>query len=616
MPNEFKVRNGLIINSSGSTLLEIQGAQGQLATATDSLSGSLYSIDDISGIPVLEVISDNTVNIGTFRNEGLKVSGSFAIITGSLLGTASISSFTISASNALSSSYTFSSSYASSSANAFFASTASFVAITTEFPYTGSAQVSGSVFVTGSSQITGSLGVTGSVGFNYIGIGVWNTGGAMITARSGLGGVGTQNAALGFGGTTTLNSPTSATEAYNGTSWSANSNMITGRVGFGSTLAGVGTQNAALGFGGYINPNPVSCTEAFNGTSWRTATAMITARRTLAGAGTQNAALGFGGTTTAGVTITCTEAYNGSTWTAGSAIITARLGLAGAGTQNAALAFGGSTGIPVLVACTEAYNGSTWSTLTAMITARGYLAGAGTQTSAVAFGGGFPVTVACTELYNGTSWTVGGAMITARTSLAGAGTQNAALAFGGSSATPTGVACTEAYNIGFQTFNYSPSTGNLTIGTTFSTSSLNVTGSINVSGSGVINNLTASYATTASFANNVIPITSKTLVIAGTPTIQVADIITYPMWRIPFPVTASLISVYSTGSLLASGSQVNASKNSSLLLATPLALTGSRWVSSSVLQNQNFVAGDILSFNFLSLTGSLTSVIVQVDFIK
>jgi hypothetical protein len=39
-------------------------------------------------------------------------------------------------------------------------------------------------------------------------------------------------------------------------------------------------------------------------------------------------------------------------------------------------------------------------------------------------------------------------------------------------------------------------------------------------------------------------------------------------------------------------------------------------VSSSILQNQNFTAGDILSFNFLSLTGSLTSVIVQVDFIK
>jgi hypothetical protein len=73
MPNEFKVRNGLIINNSGSTALEIQGAQGQLATVTDSLSGSLYSIDDISGIPVLEVISDNNIKIGTFGNEGLKV---------------------------------------------------------------------------------------------------------------------------------------------------------------------------------------------------------------------------------------------------------------------------------------------------------------------------------------------------------------------------------------------------------------------------------------------------------------------------------------------------------------------------------------------------------------
>jgi hypothetical protein len=607
MPNEFKVRNGLVINNSGSTALEIQGAQGQLATVTDSLSGSLYSIDDISGIPILEVISDNVVNIGTFKNEGIKVSGSFATITGSLRGTASISLFSLSASNTLSSSFALFSSYASSSANAFFASTASFVPITTEFPFTGSAQVSGSVFVSNPSQITGSVSVTGSVEFRYTGIGVWNTGGALITARYFSAGAGSQNAALGFGGV----GGAFSTEAYNGTSWSTGGALSTGRYAAG----GAGTQNAALTFAGFATPGPsnfvTNITEAYNGSSWSTRSNMNTTRRSLVGAGTQNTALGFGGSLPAQTFgTTCTEAYNGTSWQVVTAMITGRCQGASAGLQNAALSFGGVTNAPGLLSATEAYNGVVWVAGGNLITARQSLAGAGTQNAALAFGN-----PTCTEAYNGVSWVARGTLNVARGFLTGAGTQTAALAFGGGFF-PVFCACTEAYNTDFQTFNYSPSTGNLSIGTTFSTSSLNVTGSINVSGSGVINNLTASFAATASIAMNVIPITSKTLVIAGTPTIQAADVITYPMWRIPFPVTASLISVYSTGSLLTSGSQVNASKNSSLLLATPLALTGSRWVSSSVLQNQNFVTGDILSFNFLSLTGSLTSVIVQVDFIK
>ena len=105
MANEFKVRKGLVINGSGSALLEAQGSAGQLSTITDSLSGSLFSINDISGIPVLEAFSDATVKIGAFGVEAIKVSGSFATTTGSLQGTASY------ARNALSSSYSLSSSF-------------------------------------------------------------------------------------------------------------------------------------------------------------------------------------------------------------------------------------------------------------------------------------------------------------------------------------------------------------------------------------------------------------------------------------------------------------------------------------------------------------------------
>ena len=82
MANEFIARKGLIaledsqitgslgvtgsteftgsvlIRNSGSTALDIQGSQGQLFSVVDSLSGSLMSVNDVSGLPILEVFSD------------------------------------------------------------------------------------------------------------------------------------------------------------------------------------------------------------------------------------------------------------------------------------------------------------------------------------------------------------------------------------------------------------------------------------------------------------------------------------------------------------------------------------------------------------------------------
>lgn len=128
MPNEFKVKNGLLvsgsanINSSGSAVFTIDGTVGRLFQVDDSLSGSLFSVNTSAGLPVIEVFSDNTVRIGQFGqralfvsqsriginkesalNGVLDVSGSLTVtgsvtatnFTGSLLGT---SSFAISAS--------------------------------------------------------------------------------------------------------------------------------------------------------------------------------------------------------------------------------------------------------------------------------------------------------------------------------------------------------------------------------------------------------------------------------------------------------------------------------------------------------------------------------------
>ena len=88
MANEFKVRKGLIVQGSGSvgdnTILDVQGNQGQLFSVTDSLSGSLFSVGDISGIPILEVFSDEIVKIGTFGSEGLIINGSNVTSSGNI----------------------------------------------------------------------------------------------------------------------------------------------------------------------------------------------------------------------------------------------------------------------------------------------------------------------------------------------------------------------------------------------------------------------------------------------------------------------------------------------------------------------------------------------------
>jgi hypothetical protein len=60
----------LTVYGSGSAqpVFTVQGSQGELFSITDSLSGSLFSVNDISGLPILEVFSDNTTLIGNYQD--------------------------------------------------------------------------------------------------------------------------------------------------------------------------------------------------------------------------------------------------------------------------------------------------------------------------------------------------------------------------------------------------------------------------------------------------------------------------------------------------------------------------------------------------------------------
>ena len=82
-----------------------------------------------------------------------------------------------------------------------------------------------------------------------------------------MGGAGTQNAGLAFGGTFCNH-----TEEFNGTSWSEGNNLIQARTHLGQASAG--NQSSALAIGGHT-PSPaanttLTCTEEYTVTHLKT----------------------------------------------------------------------------------------------------------------------------------------------------------------------------------------------------------------------------------------------------------------------------------------------------------------------------------------------------------
>jgi hypothetical protein len=53
-------------STSGADVVGVDGVNGRLFTVTDDLSGSLFSVNTIAGLPVIEAFADNTVTIGKY----------------------------------------------------------------------------------------------------------------------------------------------------------------------------------------------------------------------------------------------------------------------------------------------------------------------------------------------------------------------------------------------------------------------------------------------------------------------------------------------------------------------------------------------------------------------
>jgi hypothetical protein len=212
-------------------------------------------------------------------------------------------------------------------------------------------------------------------------------------------------------------------------SWATGGNLNTARYLIGS----MGTQDAALGAGG-ITTVLTAATELYNGTSWTEVNDLNTARQGFACGGIQTSGVAFGGYTTTVQSLT--ESWNGSSWTEVSDLNTARYALGGTGSSNTnAIAFAGNVA-PGGTAVSEKWNGTSWSNTPSLNTARYALAGAGADnTSAIAAGGSNPGTFggdgAFTEIWNDTAWTEVNDLNTARASLLGrVGITNICFSFG------------------------------------------------------------------------------------------------------------------------------------------------------------------------------------------
>jgi hypothetical protein len=203
MPNEFKVKNGLIvdqggasitgssfisgalaINSSGSSVFTVDGTSGRLFSVDDSLSGSLFSVNTAAGLPVMEAFSDNTVRIGQYGRQVLFVSqskvgvGKESTLNGILDVSGSVSiTGSLSVSSGITGSLFGSASYAFTASYALNAGGASID--TGSFATTGSNRFIGNQTVTGSLTLSSSAEIELTVIGNQI-----NTG--SITATQGF----------------------------------------------------------------------------------------------------------------------------------------------------------------------------------------------------------------------------------------------------------------------------------------------------------------------------------------------------------------------------------------------------------------------------------------------
>ena len=214
----------LTLFGSGSTgrtdLFSIDGNNGRLFSVSDDLSDSLFSVNTIAGLPVIEAFADNTVKIGKYGAEAIVISGSNNTLqlSGSIkaisLGTSADTNVVV------------------------FNTTSKALSYNTGLSLTGATGATG----TAGSSITGATGATGTAGSSITGAtGATGPVGATGATLSVLDN--TNNNVLTATGTSNVQGE--GTLTYNGSTLS----IVSGKALI-STDSTYGTGYGSVGFGG------------------------------------------------------------------------------------------------------------------------------------------------------------------------------------------------------------------------------------------------------------------------------------------------------------------------------------------------------------------------------
>jgi len=240
----------------------------------------------------------------------------------------------------------------------------------------------------------------------------WTSAGSMTTWRyARMLGAGSSTAGLMAGGSTSppaLPNASVLTEIYNGSSWTEVNELNTATI---TNSAGrCGTSTSAIRAGGkYGTPAPQDfgdLNESWDGTSWSEEAELNTGRRSQGGTGTSNTnSFIVGGAVPPNNSTALCEKWDGTSWTETGDTNTARYQNCTSGSTSLALNYGGNLypSPPPYSALTEAFNGTSWAEVADLATGRQYIQGGGSASSAIAVGGYGPpgaVTAATEE------WTV------------------------------------------------------------------------------------------------------------------------------------------------------------------------------------------------------------------
>lgn len=195
----------------------------------------------------------------------------------------------------------------------------------------------------------------------------WTSGNSMSQKRMNTGSTmcGTQPAALIVGGDQFPSTPRSLTacEEYDGTNWSTGGVYPT----VIQNTAAAGTQTAGWAAGGILDSSPgtvntfSSSTNEYNGSSWTAGGALPAVVCRAGAAGTDTAGLIFSGTPNGPTNIATTFGYDGSSWSTRPNMATARQSVGAGGVSSPSTAAIGAGGYvtPGTTASTEEFTGET-----------------------------------------------------------------------------------------------------------------------------------------------------------------------------------------------------------------------------------------------------------------